>query len=136
VQVLGAGNEVHEGVALVQVLALLLVPRAAHLRAAPDVRDRVHHAAVQQRQPLGREVRVDADAIRPITIEVHGGGRLRRTRFRVDEILMEYERHGNLGALRIKGEKRKQKRGRGVVVSTLVISKVLIHKINRFLNDC
>jgi len=48
--VLGTRDEVGEGVGLAQHLAVV-VPAAAHLAAAADVRDRVAEAAVQQRQP-------------------------------------------------------------------------------------
>lgn len=40
-----------EGVALGEVLAAVLVPGSPHLAPAPDVRDRVHHPAVQEAKP-------------------------------------------------------------------------------------
>lgn len=47
-----------ERVALGEVLAAVLVPRAAHLAPAPDVRDRVHHPAVQEAKPGGHRTSV------------------------------------------------------------------------------
>ena len=54
-----AGDEVGERVALGQHLALL-VPVPAQLAAAADVRDGEDDAAVEQREPGHRELRVDA----------------------------------------------------------------------------
>ena len=58
-----AVGEVAEGVELGQVLALVLVPRAAHLPPPADVRDGEDHASVQQRRLLVVEHRVDARAV-------------------------------------------------------------------------
>src|SRR5579875_2670929 len=67
-QVLGAGDEVGEGVALAQHLAVV-IPAAAELAAAADVRDRVHEAAVQQREPGNREARVPGDLVTAVPVE-------------------------------------------------------------------
>ena len=67
-QVLGARDEVGEGVLLVQQLAVL-VPAAAHLPAAADVRDRVAEAAVEQRQPADGEARVHRDLVAAVAVQ-------------------------------------------------------------------
>eukprot|EP00294_Goniomonas_avonlea_P004805 CAMPEP_0114573562 /NCGR_PEP_ID=MMETSP0114-20121206/18933_1 /TAXON_ID=31324 /ORGANISM="Goniomonas sp, Strain m" /LENGTH=79 /DNA_ID=CAMNT_0001760931 /DNA_START=352 /DNA_END=588 /DNA_ORIENTATION=+ len=48
--VLGASNEIAEGVPLVQILALLLVPVPAHFATTPDVSDGVDYSSVQVRE--------------------------------------------------------------------------------------
>ena len=63
-EVLRARHEVHEGVGLGLVLSLVLVPPLPHLAAAADVRDGVHHPAVEERQAPRVEVRVDRDPVR------------------------------------------------------------------------
>mmetsp|Transcript_64572 Transcript_64572/g.120991 ORF Transcript_64572/g.120991 Transcript_64572/m.120991 type:complete len:388 (+) Transcript_64572:179-1342(+) len=95
VQVLRAADEVHERVALVQVLSLLFVPRPPHLGAASDVRDGVHHAAVEQGQALRAEPRVDADAVGPVAVEVQRRGGFGQARVRVHQVLVEHQRHGH-----------------------------------------
>ena len=57
-QVLGAGDEIGEGVALVQH-ASLIVPALAQFAAAANVRDRDNHATVEQ--PETRRAEVDGD---------------------------------------------------------------------------
>mmetsp|Transcript_105899 Transcript_105899/g.299352 ORF Transcript_105899/g.299352 Transcript_105899/m.299352 type:complete len:587 (-) Transcript_105899:269-2029(-) len=73
-QALGAGDEVHEGVALGQVLALLLVPVPPHLAAPPDAGNAVDHAAVQVRERVHIEGRVNADAVGAVAVEQAGPG--------------------------------------------------------------
>ncbi len=61
-------DEVGEGVPLLQHLAVL-VPRPAQLAAATHVRDREHHAAVEQRQPRDGEPRVLARLVGAVAVE-------------------------------------------------------------------
>ena len=67
-QVLGCGNEVGEGVLLDHHLARV-VPLLAHLSAAADVRDAEDHTAIQEAQPVRREVDVVRDAVRAVTLK-------------------------------------------------------------------
>ena len=53
---------------LVQQLAVV-VPPAPELAAAADVRDREHHAAVEQAHPRRRERRVDRHLVRAVAVE-------------------------------------------------------------------
>ena len=62
------GDEVGEGVLLLQQLAVL-VPRPAQLAAAAHVRDGEHHAAVEQRQPGDGEPRVLARFVGPVAVQ-------------------------------------------------------------------
>ena len=66
-QVLGARDEVGEGVLLVQQLAVG-VPGPAQLAAAPDVRDRVDEPPVEQRQDRDREGRVPGDLVAAVAV--------------------------------------------------------------------
>src|SRR6266705_5293586 len=65
---LGARDEVAEGIRLAQQLSVV-VPPAAHLAAAPDVRDRIAEAAVEQRKPRDGEAGVDGDLVAAIPVQ-------------------------------------------------------------------
>ena len=67
-QMPGAGGEVGERVRLAEHLAVV-VPAAAHLAAAPDVRDGEDEAAVEQRQPADREVGVRGHLVASVAVE-------------------------------------------------------------------
>ena len=67
-QVPGTGHEVGERVGLVQHLAVV-VPAAAHLAAAADMRDRVHEAPVEQRQPGDGKPRIHGDLVAAVAVE-------------------------------------------------------------------
>ena len=70
-QVVGAGKKVGESVDLGQGLALL-VPGASQLAAAADMRDRVHDAAVEQREADDREARIHRGLVRAVAVEQGG----------------------------------------------------------------
>src|SRR5581483_5823907 len=70
-EVLGAGDEVGEGVHLVAELAGL-IPRPAHLAAAPDVADGPHEAPVEEAEAQGREAGVGARLVGPVAVEDAG----------------------------------------------------------------
>ena len=62
-------DEIIEGIgALLQLAAL--VPRAAHVVAAPDMRDGIGKAPVHQRQPRGGKPRRNRDAIGAVAIQM------------------------------------------------------------------
>jgi hypothetical protein len=65
------GHEVDEGVLLLQQLAVL-IPGPTELTTAPDVRDREHHAAVQQREPCNGEARVFARLVGAVAVQQRG----------------------------------------------------------------
>ena len=75
-EVLGHSDEVGEGVLLLQELAIL-VPLAAHVAAAADVRNGVREAAVDQAQLVAVEPGVVRHLIRPIPAVNHPYGELR-----------------------------------------------------------
>ena len=65
---LGAGDEVGEGVLLLQQLAVL-VPLPPHLLSAADVRHGIHEAAIQQADAQRVEARVHAVAVRTVPVK-------------------------------------------------------------------
>ena len=67
-QVLRAGDEIGERVALVEQFAVL-VPRAPQGAAAPDVGDGVDESPVEQAQTRGVEVRFDGCAVGAVAVE-------------------------------------------------------------------
>src|SRR5207253_8145639 len=71
--VLGGGDEVGEGGALVQQPALL-VPGPSHLAPAPYVGHGVEEAAVDQREAGGSEERVQAHLVGAVAVEEGGPG--------------------------------------------------------------
>ncbi len=76
-QVPCARHEVGERVDLVQHLAVV-VPPAAQLTPAADVRDRVAEPPVQQGQPRDREARVDRDLVAAVAVEDERGAAVAR----------------------------------------------------------
>ena len=74
-QMLAAGDEVGEGVALVEELPVL-VPLPAHLAASAHMGDREDHTAVQLGKTRDRESGIDRVLVRSVAVEVH------RARFR------------------------------------------------------
>ena len=71
-QMLHAGNEIGERVALHQHLAGV-VPRLAQVAAAADVRIRHHHAAIEQAQPVGAESQRQRIPIGPVAVDIQSG---------------------------------------------------------------
>mmetsp|Transcript_29657 Transcript_29657/g.53120 ORF Transcript_29657/g.53120 Transcript_29657/m.53120 type:complete len:297 (-) Transcript_29657:758-1648(-) len=69
-EVLGAGDEVGEGVLLLQKLSVL-VPETAHFAATADVGHRKDEAAVDEGEAGGGEVGVVADLIGAVAVEQH-----------------------------------------------------------------
>jgi len=80
-------SDVHEVVERVRALLQLarLVPVVAELVAAAHVRDRVHEAAIEQRQTRGREVRRHRHAVRAIGVEEKRCRAVLHERTRVDD---------------------------------------------------
>mmetsp|Transcript_8266 Transcript_8266/g.31079 ORF Transcript_8266/g.31079 Transcript_8266/m.31079 type:complete len:546 (-) Transcript_8266:902-2539(-) len=73
-EVLCRGDEVEERVHLRQVLAHRLIPGAAHLAAAANVRDGVRNAAIKERKARCREGRIHAGAVAAVSVEMQRHG--------------------------------------------------------------
>src|SRR6476646_1705207 len=67
---LGRCDEIGESVFLVEQLALI-VPGAAHLLPATNVRDCVDESAIEETQIVVAESRISAASIRSVRIEQH-----------------------------------------------------------------
>mmetsp|Transcript_11757 Transcript_11757/g.29716 ORF Transcript_11757/g.29716 Transcript_11757/m.29716 type:complete len:322 (+) Transcript_11757:524-1489(+) len=103
-QELGAIDEVVEGVALCEVLALLLVPPSSQLGPAADVSDHVSHASVEQRKPRHPKAGVHAAPVGPVAVQVRGpllALKLGLDVFSLHEVcvLLEDHRHWDQGAV-------------------------------------
>ena len=94
---LGGGDEVGEGVLLLHQ-APVVVPRLAHLAAAPDVGHGEDDAAVEEAHPVRGEGDGQGEAVRPVAVEEERGGAVLRQPLPVDD----RERH--LHAVRGGGE--------------------------------
>ena len=92
-QHVGAGDEIGEGVFLVQQLAVE-VPIATHVRPAANVGKGEHDAAVKQRQSGGAEVRVGAEAVGAVAVQEQ-----RRLAILHQALLVD-DRQGHLHAIR------------------------------------
>mmetsp|Transcript_8507 Transcript_8507/g.24626 ORF Transcript_8507/g.24626 Transcript_8507/m.24626 type:complete len:484 (+) Transcript_8507:196-1647(+) len=115
-EVLRTADEVVEGVHLVEVLAHVLVPGAAHFRATADMSDGVGDAAVQQREPRRRERRVHRGAVAAVAVEVERHGLALHLL-----VLAVHERDGDLLSVVRRSHEFLRRVERGVVVRNLLL---------------
>eukprot|EP00038_Savillea_parva_P009190 m.181804 g.181804 ORF g.181804 m.181804 type:complete len:337 (+) comp15365_c0_seq1:11-1021(+) len=102
-QMLGARDKVGKRVALHEVLPLLLVPMPTHLPTTTNMRNRKHHSTIEVWQDFGVKPRVDANAVRSVTIQ-HGCDRFfRRRSFK--KIFAHDHRNGHLLAIGSRGKR-------------------------------